>query len=641
MRAPIELSLSPSAGAAPEMNKPDAPLRSTILKKDAKGVVRHGAEWLALWSDPEALKSAEERRQDRDEGERRARRGRQLSAAARALSGDPHMSVDLGGQADSQGFSIDPRQLSAANMPGLRGDVDSRALFLRYHDAAIHAAQAPADEDARRLFDLCELVRCETRGALRLPGIGDNLVAAHMARLERFDLLSAHLASLIPLAEALRMVVRDTLVGAREPSIASSGFWMWDRWLRARLAPELADLERTADDQESFAASARRFIAACFEVLQGQARGPARRATSPSDGGDRDRGEEDAASEPSDGADSDSFEPSAEIFADDDETMPQELLEALADLRPPAYGVHTTAHDRVVGAETLGDPRSLREARTRLDARRAEYRRDLSRLVTQLQRRLMALQTRSWIFDLEEGLIDASRLDRVVVNPGFSDAYKQEEESQFRDTAVTLLLDNSGSMRGKPIEIACVVSDMIAAALEQCGVTTEILGFTTSGWKGGKAAADWARAGKPANPGRLNDLLHIVYKSADESLRRVRNNLCVMLSNDLLKENIDGEALLWASRRLAVRSEVRKVLIVISDGAPVDQATLENNDDKQILDRHLRQTIAAIQKGGQIELAAIGIKHEVGQYYDTAIQVDRVEELGKSLIRLIDALVVR
>jgi cobaltochelatase CobT len=253
----------------------------------------------------------------------------------------------------------------------------------------------------------------------------------------------------------------------------------------------------------------------------------------------------------------------------------------------------------------------------------------------------MALQRRSWTFDLEEGLVDASRLDRVVVNPGFADAYKQEEESLFRDTAVTLLIDNSGSMRGKPIEIAATVAEMVAAALEQCSVAVEVLGFTTVGWRGGQSAQDWVRAGRPANPGRLNDLRHIVYKGADEPFRQARNNLAAMLASDLLKENVDGEALLWAARRLSSRAESRRVLIVVSDGAPVDQATLEANDDSQILDRHLREVIAGIERGGQIELAAIGIRHDVAGYYRRAVRVEKVEELGARLIEMLDRLVAR
>jgi len=272
---------------------------------------------------------------------------------------------------------------------------------------------------------------------------------------------------------------------------------------------------------------------------------------------------------------------------------------------------------------------------------RAEFRKDFARLVTRLQRKLLARQMRNWAFDLDEGLVDASRLDRVVVNPGFASAYKQEEEAEFRDTIVSILIDNSGSMRGKPIEIACIVSDMISAALERSGVSCEVLGFTTRGWKGGEGAKDWVRAGRPPNPGRLNDTLHIVYKSADQPVRHSRLALCAMLDTGLLKENIDGEALLWAARRLMQRREVRKVLIVISDGAPVDQATIEENADKAILDRHLREVIADIEASSPIELAAIGVKHDVRKYFRNSIEIDKVDQLGESLLEVIDVLLTR
>ena len=306
---------------------------------------------------------------------------------------------------------------------------------------------------------------------------------------------------------------------------------------------------------------------------------------------------------------------------------------------PPPYAVFTTAHDRVERGAELVDVATLRALRAELDERRAEFRRDLARLVMRLQRRLLARQMRDWSFDLEEGLIDAARLDRVVVNPGFANAYKQERESAFRDSAVSILIDNSGSMRGKPIEIACLASELIAAALERCHIACEILGFTTRGWKGGESFRDWVRAGRPANPGRLNDLLHIIYKSAEEPVHRARVNLCTMLEPSLLKENVDGEAILWAARRLAARPEQRKVLIVISDGAPVDQATLGNNADKEILDRHLRQVIGEVENPSSgIELAAIGVKHDVGRYYRNSVQIDQVENLGASLVSVIDRL---
>jgi len=612
-------------------------VRSTILKRDAKGVVRHGAEWLALWADPDTMKSAKEREEERQAQKDRATLARQLSAAARSLSGDPFLELDH--RAADQNLRFALEELTPANLAALRGRIDSGALFRRFHDPSIHAALAPGRPEERRLFDLCELVRCEAQGAHMFHGVAENLVAWHLDRLDKADLLNAHLASLVPLGEAMRMVLRDTLLSRAEPSIATSGFWMWDRWLRARLNTELSQLAKTQGNQRAYGTAAKRLIVAIFAALEGRAEGPDRRQPTARKPSSDVASEGDSASEPQDDGEGDDFEPSEELFAGGEEVL-HELIKANEEIKQ-SYKVFTDTHDRVVRADSLADAARLRQMRTKLDAKRAEFRRDFSRLVAQLQRRLMALQTRSWTFDLEEGLIDASRLDRVIVNPGFTDAYKQEGESLFRDTVVTLLIDNSGSMRGAPIEIACVVSDMIAAALEHCSVATEILGFTTAGWKGGKAAQDWARAGRPPDPGRLNDLLHIIYKSADEPLRRARNNICAMLSNDILKENIDGEALLWAARRLSARSEARKVMIVISDGSPVDQSTLEANTDKRILDRHLREVVANIERGGQVELAAIGIKHDPGEYYRNAIRVEKVEELGPSLIAMLDRMVAR
>jgi cobaltochelatase CobT len=618
-------------------------VRSTIQKRDAKGAIRHGGEWLTLWSDPDSMKTRAELRQEAAERSAASTVEHQLAAAARSLSGDPRMQIAFGPSGEAAGAVFEPPSAGFAegeSLSALRGSIDSYALARRFHDPELHRALAPRDPSQNALFDLCEQVRCEALGALRFRGVADNLVACHRTRLRKADLLNAHLASLVPLAEGLRMVLRDSLVGAPDPSIAASGFWMWDRWLRARFSSHLMGLRASGGDQAAFAALARSFMEALIEEL-GSAEGRERRfqptadtsGAGPQDGRDRDRLQEDERG--------DVFEPGGSLFLDAGaDPLERRLLQA----EPPAapsYAPFTTAHDLVVRSSELIEDSALRQQRASLDRRRAEFRRDFSRIVARLQRKLLARQLRNWSFDLDEGLVDASRLDRVVVNPGFASAYKQEEQSEFRDTVVCLLIDNSGSMRGKPIEIACIVSDMISAALERCGVACEILGFTTRGWKGGESALDWARAGRPENPGRLNDTLHIVYKSADEPVRRSRLALCAMLDSSILKENIDGEALLWASRRLITRRESRKVLIVISDGAPVDQATLEENSDKEILDRHLRDVIAEIESSSSIELAAIGVKHEAAKYYRNSAQIEKIENLGEQLVRMVDALLAR
>jgi len=558
-------------------------IRSTIQKRDAKGVIRHGAEWLAIWADPESLRSAAEKRAARETE-------RCLAAAARAISGDPALQMH-----------IPPGAQSVASQ---RGEIDSRALVRRFHSTAKHAR--PADPAERRLFDLCEQVRCEAAGARLYPGVAENLEAQ---QLERVD-LNVHLASLVPLPEALRMVLRDALVERAEPSIPSVGFRMWDQWIRSRFGDLLESLRHAMYDQARFAALSLELIRSLPKEAQ------ARRFT-PSDEGGSEMAAERRREDPA----GDLFEPGGDLV--------HEASLAAAEPAPTQpYTVFTAAHDRMVRAAEL--PHTARPA--------LGQRRDLARLVMRLQRRLLARQVRDWNFDLEEGLIDAARLDRVIVNPGFAAAYKQERQTEFRDSAVTILIDNSGSMRGKPIEIACVASDLISTALERCHVTCEVLGFTTSAWKGGQSFRDWVRAGRPANPGRLNDLLHIIYKSADEPVRRSHVNLCAMLQPELLKENVDGEALLWAARRLLARPEQRRVLIVISDGAPVDQATLENNADRELLDRHLRQVIAEIEGAGGIELAAIGVKHDVDGYYRNSVRIAEVEGLGASLVAMIDTL---
>jgi cobaltochelatase CobT len=604
-------------------------VRSTIQKRDSKGVVRHGAEWLTLWSDPDSLKTDAEKRAEREAGRERIETESRLAAAARSISGNPD-------------FQVQFRDRPAADMPALpalRGEVDSEALIHRFHFPQVHAGLAPADGDERRLFDICEHVRCEALGARLYPGVSENLVAHHIELLSASHLLNAHLASLVTLSEALRMVLRDALLERPEPSIPSAAFRMWDSWIRARFTGQLKGLCAAQRDQTEFGRQALVFIRALLKEL-GSAEGRKRRFDPKVRPGPSDEAVED----PKDGVNiqrlredpgGDVFEPGGELFLEGRQAKLAVDANANAGVVPP-YRVFTTAHDRVAHAEDLVDSATLHEARVQLERRRADFRRDLSRIVMRLQRRLLARQVRDWSFDLDEGLIDAARLDRVVVNPGFASAYKQERQTEFRDSAVFILIDNSGSMRGKPIEIACIASDLISAALERSGIACEILGFTTRGWKGGDSARDWVRAGRPPNPGRLNDLLHIIYKSAEEPVRRSRTNLCAMLQASLLKENVDGEAILWAARRLMARPEQRKVLIVVSDGAPVDQSTIEHNADKAILDRHLRQVIASIENSGDIELAAVGVKHGVRPYYRKSVEISNVETLGTSLVSVID-----
>ena len=294
------------------------------------------------------------------------------------------------------------------------------------------------------------------------------------------------------------------------------------------------------------------------------------------------------------------------------------------------YKVYCNTFDEIVEADDLCDAEELTRLRAYLDKQLANLQGVVARLANRLQRRLMAQQNRSWDFDIEEGILDTAKLMRVIIDPMHPLSFKVEKDTQFRDTVVTLLLDNSGSMRGRPITVAATCADILARTLERCGVKTEILGFTTRAWKGGQSREKWLGGGKPANPGRLNDLRHIIYKAADEPWRRARRNLGLMMREGLLKENIDGEALIWAHNRLLGRPEQRRILMVISDGAPVDDSTLSVNSGNY-LERHLRQVITDIEGRSPVELIAIGIGHDVTRYYKRAVTIVDAEELGGAM----------
>lgn len=610
-------------------------VRSTIQKKDEKGVVRHGGEWLAIWSDPGSMKSDSEKRED--EAQRNALRmiETSLAATARSMVGrDIEVVFSNSPNHNSDRIVLPELTPGAANLEALRGQCDSSASFLAHHDPDVHRAVTPQNQVNARLFLLLERIRCEAIDARTFPGVASNLVALQIDQLDRAQLLHAHLASLLPLAEALRMVCRDTFLGVSAPSIQTAGFRMWDRWLRERFQGQLICMADALYDQRTFAKFARDFISKLLMELP-STRDPSKRKPTSAD--EASGSEKRDLHETDNPADAPLFEP-GEMESDAIETSQPITLSRSEPERP--YKIFTAQHDRVAFASDLVPTASLREARTKLDTRMSEYRQEVARLVSRLQRRVLALQTRRWEFDLDEGLIDAAKLDRVVINPGFEHAYKRESESLYRDTIVTLLIDNSGSMRGKQIETACLVAELLAVSLERCAISTEILGFTTSAWRGGESFKQWCRAGKPAMPGRLNDLLHIVYKDAATPLRRARDSISAMLAPSILKENIDGEALAWAASRLSRRLEQRKILIVLSDGAPVDQATLEYNEDKALLDRHLREVIASVTSAEEIELCAIGIRHDVSAYYPVSRQVSQITDLADVVVKLLDQYLV-
>ncbi len=539
------------------------------------------------------------------------------------------------------------------DMARLRGAADSVAMRLSYHNEALHRRRAPAGGEAREVFNMMEQTRCEALGAQRLAGVAANLSWSLGEKLRNRGLDDVKERDVAMLPEALSLLVRETLTGLPLPPESQSLMQIWRDWLMERVGEPINLLRDSIHDQEDFSRSASRMIQSLD--LAGESDGNSEDSDDAEDQDENDSDDENGDTQ------SGKSEDAGEMAAESSTGETDETADALAssdddevtsgggDEEPagpsrwrsnwkddplkdrPSYAAYTTAGDEIVDAEQLCDTEELSRLRAQLDQQLSHLQGVVARLANRLQRRLLAKQTRSWEFDLEEGILDAARLSRVVLDPVHPLSFKQERETDFRDTVVSLLIDNSGSMRGRPITVAAMSADILARTLERCGVKVEILGFTTRAWKGGNAREKWVAQGKPANPGRLNDLRHIVYKSADAPWRRSRKNLGLMLREGLLKENIDGEALLWAHSRLIARTEQRRILMVISDGAPVDDATLSANPGNY-LERHLRDVIEWIETRSPVELTAIGIGHDVTRYYRRAVTIVDAEELGGTLI---------
>lgn len=552
-------------------------------------------------------------------------------------------------------LSTPPRKLNQLSAALARGEADMLALKKRYHNAAEFAANMPESEEAVAIYEAAERARIDSIGAKAMDGVADNLDAVLEERCERAEFQRVQERAKISQADAIEFLVREKLTGKPLPPAAEhvANFWRDD--VVSRASGSLDQLSDSMKDQAKFAEAIRQFLTdlglgdeispAEETEEQGEETDEADEAPEENENDDL-SGEEQAESDGSEEFDEDETESetdseaamAAEAESDmESEDDAPELDEGSQPVRPnyqpgddlstTSYKAFSTKHDEVAPAETLCDPEELGRLRAYLDTQLQGLQGAVSRLANRLQRRLMAQQSRSWQFDLEEGILDTSRLTRVLVDPTSPLSFMQEDESNFRDTVVTLLLDNSGSMRGRPIMVAALCADILARTLERCGVKVEILGFTTKAWKGGLAREEWIQAGKPAAPGRLNDLRHIVYKSADAPWRRVRRNLGLMMREGLLKENIDGEALIWAHDRLMARPEQRRIMMVISDGAPVDDSTLSVNSGNY-LETHLREVIEYIETKSSVELLAIGIGHDVTRYYRRAVTIVDAEQLG-------------
>lgn len=584
-----------------------------------------------------------------------------LTGASRALSREPE--VEVAWSADNPAASgksfrvpLPGRNLPPEQAREARGFADSFSLKLRHHNTALHSRNAPPEPVARACYDTVEQVRYEALGANNFSGIAGNLDAATELRVASDPISRAQSADDVPLQSALSLLLREKLTGRPIPARAQAGVEMVRNFIEERAGPDFEALALSLDDQTAFQSLALDMLRHLELTKEEGSEGGEDDEGEDEEGGedgDENEGDEDSgqnepqttemageASESEEGDGESESESSSEEEMSDGEAG-DEGEEGMMPVRPNRpwtdlpddfdYKIYTTRFDEEIEASELCDQEELDRLRAYLDSQLQGLQGIVTRLANRLQRRLMAQQNRSWDFDQEEGILDAARLARVVTMPGHALSYKVERDVEFKDTVVTLLIDNSGSMRGRPISIAAISADIMARTLERCGVKVEILGFTTRTWKGGQSREAWLAEGKPPQPGRLNDVRHIIYKKADEPLRRARRNLGLMMREGLLKENIDGEALQWAHSRLLARPEDRRILMVISDGAPVDDSTLSVNN-AGYLEAHLRKTIEWIEKLSPVQLVAVGIGHDVTRYYKRAVTIMDVEQLGGTII---------
>ncbi len=591
-----------------------------------------------------------------------------LANATKVMADDSELTVSY--SVDPAGISGDAmrlpqvsRRMTREEVLIARGTADALALRHKFHDDALHARYAPPGDMARDLYEAMETARCEAVGARDMPGTATNIdakIAQDAARMGYEQITNSADA---PLPAAAGYLIRHLATGRDLPPGAQNVMDLWRGFIEEQAGGTLENLQETLADQTAFAKFARRIIEdlgygdqlgddpdSPDDDQEDEAEETGEEDDPESQGEDQsDEDEADADPERSqdEQQDAQQAQVSLDEMADQDMDDETELPEGEAPLDPPppppaseadpGYMIYDASHDEEIRAEDLADPVELERLRAYLDQQLDPLKGAVGRLANKLQRRLQAQQSRSWEFDREEGILDAGRLARVVANPTTPLSFKVEKDTEFRDTVVTLLLDNSGSMRGRPISIAAICADVLARTLERCSVKVEVLGFTTRAWKGGQSREKWLAEGRPQLPGRLNDLRHIIYKSADAPMRRTRDNLGLMMKEGLLKENIDGEALEWAHRRIVARKEARKILMVISDGAPVDDSTLSVNP-ANYLEKHLRDVIAMVERRKQVELLAIGIGHDVTRYYERAVTITDADQLAGAMTEQLAAL---
>ena len=592
-----------------------------------------------------------------------------LAEATKVMANNPELNVNY--TVDPSGISGDSirlpqisRRMSREEVLIARGTSDALALYHRYHNEKTHARYVPEGGIAQEIYEAMETARCEALGARDMPGTAGNIDAKIASETDRVGYRDIKDRSDAPLSDAAGFLIRSLATGRELPEGAQNVLNLWRDFLETQAGSTIENVSDQLEDQSQFAKFARQVITDLGygdqlgndpdnmdDEDEEQFQDDADEESNPDSTGEEDSQDEESDANPEQSQEEQQDAGQASVSLDDetsdDMSEETELPEGESPIEPPApqpiseadpnYKVFAKEYDEEVHAEELAEPVELERLRAYLDQQLEPLKGAVSRLANKLQRRLQAQQNRSWLFDLEEGILDAGRLARIVANPTTPLSFKMEQDTEFRDTVVTLLLDNSGSMRGRPISIAAICADVLARTLERCSVKVEILGFTTRAWKGGQSRERWLNDGRPQQPGRLNDLRHIIYKGADAPWRRSRPNLGLMMKEGLLKENIDGEALEWAHRRMIARAEQRKILMVISDGAPVDDSTLSVNP-ANYLEKHLRDVIDMVERRKAVELLAIGIGHDVTRYYQRAVTITDVEQLAGAMTEQLAAL---
>jgi len=571
-----------------------------------------------------------------------------VSSAVKAISENYKLDIRFGGNADSKNNSLNLPEIASLkklqDYTNLRALADSEALKIKYTDKKIYLKNEPDGTMAKALYAIAEKIRYERIGSNKLKGVKNNITQCYENKFKNKKIEELKTGADVPITEAFELYLRSHFFKIKQNATTKKILSHWENLFRKKLKQNLQKLTECVENQSKY----NELIAEVIHNLDFE------------DDSSKEREEKKEAAKddsPSAEKNNENNEPSQnengeenfnlglpdnpiEAFNENNkneqeekeiDANPNPLKKIEKNSKIEKYQIFTNQFDEIKNAEDLEVENEITRLRKSLDQQLTSLQSLVAKLANKLQRQLLAKQNRSWNFDLEEGMLDASKLSRVIIDPFHSLSYKIEKETKFKDTIVTLLIDNSGSMRGRPISVAAICADILSRTLERCSVKVEILGFTTKNWKGGKSREKWNLENKPKNPGRLNDLRHIIYKSADKPWRQTKKNLGLMLKEGLLKENIDGEALLWAFKRISTRKEQRKILMVISDGAPVDDSTLSVNSG-DYLEKHLKKTVKWIEENSNIEILAIGIGHDVTRYYKKAIKIADVQELGDVMI---------